>query len=103
MRLRYGSTISRGSSTLSVALRHGSRLEFWNAMPTDLSGPRTGWPSTVSLPDSRGSIPEHTFITELLSPPQGPSTPTKPPRAHDPLPSPASRNPPAPRPYPNLT
>ena len=42
---RYGWTISSGSSTLSIALRHGRRFEFWNAMPTDFSGPVTGLPS----------------------------------------------------------
>ena len=38
IRCRCGCTISSGSSTLSMVVRHGSRVGFWNAMPAILTG-----------------------------------------------------------------
>ena len=50
-------------------------------MPTDLSGPVTGLPSTVRLPPSGGCRPEISFISELLPQPEGPTTAMNSPRA----------------------
>ena len=43
-------------------------------MPTDLSGPSTCLPSTVSTPEAGGCSPEISFISELLPQPEGPTT-----------------------------
>jgi hypothetical protein len=50
-------------------------------MPTDLSGPLTGFPSTVNTPEATGWSPEMSFMSELLPQPEGPTTAMNSPRA----------------------
>ena len=67
-------------------------------MPTDLSGPPTGFPSTVSAPRSGGCKPEISFISELLPQPEGPTTAMNSPRAMSSVTSSMARTAAAPRP-----
>ena len=62
--------------TLSSVVRHGSRVAFWNAMPTMLSGPATSRPLTMTAPALAGHRPVTTFIKVDLPHPDGPTTAT---------------------------
>src|SRR6185437_252128 len=73
-RSRCGCTISSGNMTLSRMLRQGSSVEFWNAMPTILSGPLTFFAATSTRPPVGGSSPVTSFINEDLPQPDGPTT-----------------------------
>ena len=61
-------------------VRHGSKVAFWNAMPTMVSGPDTVSPSTRAVPESAGIRPETIFSSEDLPQPDGPTTATNSPR-----------------------
>ena len=67
-------------------------------MPTDLSGPRTALPSTVSVPASGGCRPDTSFMSELLPQPEGPTTAMNSPLAIDRLTSSTALSALAPRP-----
>ena len=77
---RCGSTISSGSSTLSMTLRHGRRFGFWNAMPAIFTGPRTRSPKMTMSPESGGTSPVTSFINDDLPQPEGPTTAANSPR-----------------------
>ncbi|MCY1370343.1 hypothetical protein D9M69_574310 [compost metagenome] len=71
--LRYGSTISSGSSTLSSVVRQGSSEGAWKAMPEILSGPVTGWPSMRIRPMLGIFSPVVSFMKVDLPQPEGPT------------------------------
>ena len=62
--------------TLASAVRHGSSVGFWNAMPAMLSGPATSRPLTMTVPAVGGHSPVTTFINVDLPQPEGPTTAT---------------------------
>ena len=78
---RCGSTISIGSSTFSRVERHGSRVAFWNAMPTILSGWSTTWPATDTRPLLARISPATTLSRVDLPQPLGPTSEMKSPRS----------------------
>ena len=47
--------------TFASVVRQGSGVGFWKAMPTQLKGPRTSSPPTVTRPLVTGHRPEMAF------------------------------------------
>ena len=63
--------------------RHGSKVEFWKAMPTIFRGPFTLLPATMMVPELGGTNPVTSFIKDDLPQPEGPTTAANSPLATD--------------------
>src|SRR6516165_7855817 len=68
--------ISNGNRTLSLIVRHGKSVAFWNAIPTFFTGPVTASPATLTVPREGSTRPVTTFIRVDLPHPLGPTTAT---------------------------
>src|SRR5215831_1843632 len=66
--------ISNGNRTLSLIVRHGKSVAFWNAVPTFFTGPVTVSPATLTTPREGSTRPVTTFIRVDLPHPLGPIT-----------------------------
>ena len=61
---------------MSSVVRHGSSVGAWKAMPTNLSGPVTRCPATVTEPRVGGLRPVVSFMNVDLPQPDGPTIAT---------------------------
>ena len=59
---------------MSITVRQGKVDSSWKTMPTDLCGPRTASPATVTPPSSLSSNPPMTLNSVDLPQPDGPIT-----------------------------